>query len=186
MDHEPTNRPAPTPEEIARLEAEAVRALQAGGQTPAAPEAPVAPAEAGQVAEEDWSDVPYVDDAEAAARAAKPDAPDADDADYVPSEMEKRIAAIPEEKWKLYTTVGGAVLGVLVIAILMLGSSDLGAWALILAAALALLAPRYAERWWRRPIPRVRTAMLVAMLVSLAVVFVAAGLRNGFRFFENR
>ena len=48
------------------------------------------------------------------------------------------------------------------------------------AALIALMAPRYLERWWRRPMPRARTAMLIAMIASLAVVFVVTGLRHGF------
>ena len=170
MDQQPNGRPAPTPEEIARLEAEAVRALQAREEAREETPAPAA----------DWSDVPYVDDAPAPAK------DDEADDDYVPTGMEKRIAAIPEDRWNLYTTLAGAALGLAAIGLLVLGGEDLGTWSLVLAAVLALIAARSAEPSWRRPVLRLRTAMLVAMLVALAVVFVVTGAQNGFRLFERK
>lgn len=193
MDQQPNRGAPPTPEEIARLEAEAVRAeaqRAAPGDTAPEPDPSDAPrvddAPGDDAPKPDWSDVPYVDDVPAAPREKKAEdaGGDEDDDDYVPTETEKKIAAIPEDKWNLYTTLGGAGLGVLSILILTLGSEDLGTWALALAALIALMAPRYLERWWRRPMPRARTAMLIAMIASLAVVFVVTGLRTGFRFID--
>ena len=176
---ESQSRHIPTPEEIARAEAEAVKAMQQGEGVPAPQAAPAAP----QAPKQDWSDVPYVDDVPEPepVQAAEEDG---EDAPYEPSEMEKRIAAIPEDKWKLYQTLGGAATGLFAILILTLGSEDLGTWALVLAAVLALVAPRYLERWWGRKIPRARMAMLIAMAVALAGVFIFTGVRTGFRFFD--
>ena len=181
MDQQPNRSNPPTPEEIARLEAEAVRAMQQGEPLPAAPSAPPEPEPAPEAAP-DWDNVPYVDAVEPA---QGPDTPD-EDGEYVPGDMERRIAAIPEDKWRLYTTLGGAALGLLSIAILILGSEDLGTWSVVLAALLALVAPRYAERWWRRPMPRARIAMLIAMVAALAVFFMVTGLRTGFTLFDRK
>lgn len=167
MDQQPHPVTPPTPEEIARLEAEAVREAQQ--------QAEPAPAPGEGEAQQDWNDVPYVDDVPA---------PEPDDEEYVPTDAEKRIAAIPEGRWNLYTALCGAALGVVSILILTLGNEDLGTWSVILAVLIALLAPRYLERWWRRPMPRLRTGMLIAMVVTLAVTFVIAGLHTGFRFFQ--
>ena len=192
MDQQPNRGAPPTPEEIARLEAEAVRAQARtetgaalepdeaarkpeGSDLPCVDDAPAEPAKP------DWSDVPYVDDAPAEAPAPEPDD---EDEEYAPSDTEKKIAAIPEDRWNLYTMLGGAALGVLSILLLTLGSEDLGTWALALAAVVALVVPRYLERWWRRPMPKARTAMLIAMVVCLAVVFVITGVRTGFRFID--
>ena len=172
-------RHIPTPEEIARAEAEAVKALQRGESVPAPQPAPAAP----QAPRQDWSDVPYVDDAPEP-EPVQASEESGEDAPYQPSEMEKRIAAIPEDKWNLYQTLGGAAAGLLAIMILTLGADDLGTWALVIAAMLALVAPRYLERWWGRKIPRARMAMLIAMAVALVGMFVFTGLRTGFKFFE--
>lgn len=173
------SRHVPTPEEIARAEAEAVRAMQRGEPLPARTEAPEAqPAE--PAAAQDWSNVPYVDDVPD----APPEAAEAEDAPYEPSEMEKRIAAIPEDKWNLYQTLAGGAVGLVAVALLTFGSEDLGTWALVLAVVLALFLPRHLERWWGRKMPRARIAMIVSMSVALAAFFVIAGMRSGFRIID--
>ncbi len=177
-------RHIPTPEEIARAEAEAVRALQRGEALPGRTEPADAPPKP------DWSDVPYVDDAEAAAPAPAPVRPRAnaddedDDAPAEPSDLEKRIAAIPEDKWNLYQILGGAAVGLIAVALLTFGSEDLGTWSLVLAAVLALVAPRYLERWGGRKLPRARMAMVISMAVALVAFFIIAGMRNGFQMFD--
>ena len=174
-------RHVPTPEEIARAEAEAVRAMQRGEPLPSrAAEAPAAQS-AETPAAQDWSNVPYVDDAPPTPPAASQEADD-EDAPYEPSETEKRIAAIPEDKWNLYQTLGGGAVGLVAVALLTLGSEDLGTWALVLAVVLALAMPRYLERWWGRKMPRARVAMIISMLVALVAFFLITGFRNGFQF----
>lgn len=193
QNHQPDTEPmhVPTPEEIARAEAEAVRAMQNGASlSPSEAEAPAAqPAKAPEepAAAQDWSNVPYVDDAPPTPPGASPSASEADDDEdtpYEPSEMEKRIAAIPEDKWTLYQILGGGAVGLVAVALLTFGSEDLGTWALVLAVVLALAMPRYLERWWGRKLPRARVAMIISMLVALVAFFLVTGLRTGFKFID--
>ena len=162
----------PTPQEIARLEAEAVKAMQAGK----------APAET--TADDAPEFVPYVDDAP---EAPTPDAaiePEGDDADdeYVPGPWEERVNALTEKQWKLAQIAGGALLGLVAIALLFIGGEELATYRMIVAALVALLVPRYVERVLRRELTVARRAMIVAMLVGLAVAMLIIGLRTGFTF----
>ena len=112
--------------------------------------------------------VPYVDDVpepEPAPEEAAADAADDDDDEYIPGEMEKRIDAMPPEKWRLWQIAGGAAVGLAAVA-----------------ALLALLLPRYLERAWRHPLNVARRAMVIAMIIGLAVMFVIIGARTGFSF----
>ena len=52
--------------------------------------------------------------------------------------------------------------------------------ALIVAALLAIVLPRYLERAWRCKLNTARIAMIVAMAIGLAILFVVIGLRHGF------
>lgn len=177
---EPTApRHVPTAEEIARAEAEAVAAMQRGeapakAAAPQADGAPEAPAQ--KAAPSDF--VPYVDDVPEPEIA--PDADDEDDGEYIPSEWEKRIDALSPERWKLYQIIGGAAVGIAAIAALFLTGEELSTYGLIVAALLALLLPRYLERAWRRKLTVAKRAMLIAMVIGLAVMFVVVGLRTGF------
>ena len=181
-----TPKHVPTAEEIARLEAEAVAALQRGEQ-PGHGEAPLhgetpAPADA-PAARPDF--VPYVDDVpepEPAPEEAAADAADDDDDEYIPGEMEKRIDAMPPEKWRLWQIAGGAALGLAAVAALFVFGEELSTYGIVVAALLALLLPRYLERAWRHPLNVARRAMVIAMIIGLAVMFVIIGARTGFSF----
>ena len=174
-----------TAEEIARLEAEAVAALQKG-ETPSKTEAP-SPAEAPSVP----GFVPYVDDVPEAPQAApvqiepavepEGDAPD-DDGDYVPGPWEERVNRLTDRQWKLAQIIGGALLGAVAIGLLFIGGEELATYRLIIAALAALLAPRYLERVLRRELNVARRAMIVAMLVCLVAAFLIIGFRTGFNF----
>lgn len=175
------NKPVPTAQEIARLEAEAAAAISRGespAQTqPAATEA-AAPARA------DF--VPYVDDVpEPAAPIAAPDAPgdgegDEDDEEYIPGPWEKRIDALSPQQWKRWQILGGALLGLAAVACLFVFGQELSTYGLILAVILAVLVPRYLERAWRHPLATARVAMIVAMVVGLAAMAAVIYLRGGF------
>ena len=164
----------PTEEEIARAEAEAVRRNAPASEDPARADF-----------------VPYVDDVPDPAPApkprndAEPAADDDDDEEYIPGEWEKRIDALPPEKWRLYQIIGGALVGLAAILSLTLFRDELATYGLIVAALLALLVPRYLERAWRRPLPVARRAMLIAMTVGLVIMVLVLGLRNGFNFRGN-
>ena len=188
----------PTEAEIARAEREAVAAMLRG-EKPAAPrpaEAPDVPAEPDIPAEPAGPDVPdipvppeqaafvpYVDDVpepEPAPEEAAADA--ADDDEYIPGEMEKRIDAMPPEKWRLWQIAGGAALGLAAVAALFVFGEELSTYGIVVAALLALLLPRYLERAWRHPLNVARRAMVIAMIIGLAVMFVIIGARTGFSF----
>jgi len=190
-----TNKHVPTAEEIARLEAEAVAALQRGEAVPqreagnaAAPapegEAP-APATDGKAPAKPGF-VPYVDDvpdpvpAPAPSTDAAEEADDDDDEEYIPSEMEKRINAMSPEQWKRWQLLGGAGVGVAIVACLFVFGQELSSYGLIVAALLAIVLPRYLERAWRCKLNTARMAMIAAMVIGLAILFVVTGLRHGF------
>ena len=194
----PTPKHVPTEAEIARLEAEAVAALQRGEPIPrrvmpteaAAPEAE-APAEApAQPSPANDGFVPYVDDVPEPAAPKKDDAADADDDDddeeYIPSEWEKRIDALDPKQWRLWQIAGGATVGAVVVASLFIFGEELSSYGLILAALLAILLPRYLERSWRRKLTVARNAMLITMVIGLTIAFVIVGVRNGFVFTKQK
>ena len=171
-----------TAEEIARAESEAVAAMLRGETpTPVDASAPVKPA---QAASQHPDFVPYVDDVvepEAPAPADDSAAGDAaDDEPYIPGAMEQRIDALPEKKWNLYQTIGGAVLGLASVGALLAFSGDLSMYGLAVAAALVLIVPRYLERAWNHKLPVARRAMLIAMIVGLVAMIVVTGLTTGF------
>ena len=184
-----TNKHVPTEEEIARLEAEAVAALRRGeaidrreaGNTdePAMSPDGEAPAKPGFV--------PYVDDVPDPVPAPVPSTDAAEDADdddddeeYIPSEMEKRINAMTPEQWKRWQMLGGAGVGIAIVASLFVFGQELSSYSLIVAALLAIVLPRYLERAWRCKLNTARMAMIAAMVIGLAILFVATGLRHGF------
>lgn len=175
-----------TEAEIARLEAEAVAAIQRGEPIPrraplpedaarsAEDPAPAKPASADAF-------VPYVDDVpEPAAPAGAGAEEDDDDEAYIPSEWEKRIDALDPKQWKLVQIAGGFVVGAVVVASLFVFGEEMSTYGLILAALLAILLPRYLERAWRRKLTVARNAMLITMVVGLAIAFIIIGTRTGF------
>ena len=190
----------PTEAEIARAEREAVAAMLRGEKpaaprpagAPAAAEAPEVPAEPAEpdvpdvpVPPEQAAFVPYVDDVpepEPTPEEAAADAADDDDDEYIPGEMEKRIDAMPPEKWRLWQIAGGAALGLAAVAALFVFGEELSTYGIVVAALLALLLPRYLERAWRHPLNVARRAMVIAMIIGLAVMFVIIGTRTGFSF----
>ncbi len=177
----------PTEAEIARLEAEAAAALQRGEAIPRpearldAPEdrpaAPEAPKAESRPARPDF--VPYVDDVPEPAPGTT-DADDEDDDTYIPSEMEKRINAMTPQQWRLWQILGGGAVGVAIVVCLFAFGQDLATYGLIMAALMAIILPRYLERAWRCKLNTARMAMIVAMVIGLAVMFVITGLRHGF------
>ena len=162
----------PTPQEIARLEAEAAAAYQAGEH----------PASAGKDAPGEGF-VPYVDDVPEAPKPAETE-PEGDDPDeeYVPGPWEKRVNALSPEKWKLVQIVGGAVLGLVAVGLLFIGGEELSTYRMILAALVALFVPRYAERTLRRSMPIARRAMIIALLLGVLVAGIIIYSRTGFSF----
>ena len=193
MDQQNEQKAPLTPEEIARLEAEAVAAMQRGerpsqgrvpsqGEAPSqdkSPEQPEVQAPAKDNTPPDF--VPYVDDVPPEPKAEAPAEiePEGDDEEYVPSPWEERVNALTEKQWRWTQIIGGALLGLVALAILYFGSEELATYRMIVAALLALLLPRYLERAWRRKLTTARYAMAAAMLVGLAVMAVVMLTRGG-------
>ena len=157
-----------TAEEIARLEAEAVAALQRGESAPKV-ELKKAPSDGDEKADASAAPefVPYVDDVPAPAPVADDDE---DDEPYVPSAMEKRLDALTPEQWKRWQIIGGAGLGLASVACLFMFGEELSTYGLIVAVLLAVLLPRYLERAWRRKLTVARYAMIAAMVVGLIIM----------------
>ena len=128
--------------------------------------------------------VPYVDDVPPAPkRTADPEIePEGDDEDYIPSPWEERVNALTDRQWRRVQIIGGALLGFVALALLMIGGEELATYRLIVAALVALLVPRYVERVIRRDLILARRAMIVALLVGLVVGFLILGAQNGFQF----
>ena len=186
----PTPKRVPTEAEIARLEAEAAAAIQRG-DLPVRNEAPApteAPAQAYAPRPEETPApgpdfVPYVDDVADAPQPKSASAEidgDDDEGEYIPGPWEKRVDALSPKQWKLAQIAGGTALGLAAVALLFIGGDELSTYRLIVAALLALFAPRYLERVLRRPLNVGRRAMLIAMVAALAVVAIVIALRGGF------
>ena len=161
-----------TAEEIARLEAEAVAALQRGESAPKV-ELKKEPSDGDKKADASAAPdfVPYVDDVPEPAPVADGAADDdEDDEPYVPSAMEKRLDALTPEQWKRWQIIGGAAVGLASVACLFVFGEELATYGLIVAVLLAVLLPRYLERAWRRKLTVARYAMIAAMVVGLVVM----------------
>lgn len=184
MDQQNEQKAPLTPEEIARLETEAVAAMQRGERPSQdkSPEQPEVQAPAKDNTPPDF--VPYVDDVPPEPKAEAPAEiePEGDDEEYVPSPWEERVNALTDKQWRWTQIIGGALLGLVALAILYFGSEELATYRMIVAALLALLLPRYIERVIRRDLVLARRAMIVALLLGLAILFVVIGAQNGFQF----
>lgn len=190
-----------TAEEIARLEAEAAAAISRG-EAPSRGEVPPRPETRADAPQPQTPPdfVPYVDDVVDApapkrpapkAPAPEPESPaptaeaeieDGDDEDYIPSNWEVRVNALTPKQWMWVQIAGGALLGLVALALLLIGGEELSTYRLIVAALVALLVPRYIERVIRRDLVVARRAMIVALLVGIAVAFLVLGAQHGFQF----
>ncbi len=88
-----------------------------------------------------------------------------------PTEFEKRMAAIPDDKWKKYQIIAGIILGLLsAMCIVVLGRMEsIGSMAFIGAAVLALFVPNILEKKGGRKIPVLRTALILALVVTMGL-----------------
>lgn len=105
--------------------------------------------------------------------------------EWVPTRFEKRIHAIPEDKWNLYQTLGGAAVGIISAVLLFAGGTGFSA-GLLIAVALALLLPNWLETKGRRRLNRARVAMIIALGIGIVVSAVYAGVHSGWNFFEKK
>lgn len=105
--------------------------------------------------------------------------------EWVPTAFEKRVKAIPEDKWLLYQTLGGGLVGLVVAILLFAGSSGLSAGFLI-GAVLALLLPNWLESKGRRKLFRARIAMIVVLGVAIVAMTLYNGLTYGWDFWKKK
>lgn len=105
--------------------------------------------------------------------------------EWVPTRFEKRIKAIPEDKWNLYQTIGGVVIGIVVAVLLFAGNRGVGAGFLI-SALLALLLPNILESKGRRKLLRARIVMIAVLAVSIVVMVLYNGMTYGWDFFTKK
>ena len=168
-----------SPAEIARLEREAAMAVARGESPKTQADIPAQEAPA--------AETPAAPDPN---RYAEPeigdDKPDDDDDDapkeWVPSRFEKKIHAIPEKTWNLWQTVGGVVIGLIVLAALFLGGAGLN-YFFIAALVLALVGPNILEDRGRCKLTRGRMVMIIVIGVGLVIVTVYLGFTKGWNFF---
>lgn len=119
---------------------------------------------------------------------AAPEIDDDDDdapTEWVPSRFEKRINAIPEDKWTLYQILGGSAIGVFTVAALFMGGTGISAPFLI-AVVLALLLPNWLEDRGRRKLNKGRYAMIIVIAVGILTMFLYNGFTNGWSFFAKK
>ncbi|MDL2234921.1 hypothetical protein LJC07_02055 [Christensenellaceae bacterium OttesenSCG-928-L17] len=87
-----------------------------------------------------------------------------------PSPFAKKVAGIPEKKWRTYQIIGGVVLGLLAgLAITLFShiSEQYSSFGLIAAAVIALIVPSQLEKRAERKIPALRIAMIVAIAATM-------------------
>ena len=110
-------------------------------------------------------------------RYAAPEIDDDDDDDapteWVPSRFEKRVHAIPEAKWNLYQTLGGAAVGLFTLFALFVGGTGVNAMFLI-AIALALLLPNILEDRGRRKLNRARLVLVIVLAVGIVIMLLSS------------
>ena len=104
--------------------------------------------------------------------------------EWVPTQFEKRVKAIPEDKWNLYQTIGGAAMGLIVAALLFVGNG-VGPGFLI-GAVLAMLVPNWLENKGRRKLLRARVVMIAVLLVAVVAMTIYIGTTQGWQIFTKK
>ena len=84
-------------------------------------------------------------------------------------DLQKKVRDLPESKWNLYQTIGGAVTGAVCGFLLTEVSSypSIGMYGTIAAALLALFGPRMIEKRLKRTVQKARVWMMIALGVWL-------------------
>ncbi len=113
--------------------------------------------------------------AEAVARANEILGDDEDEAptEHVPTEFEKKMAAIPENKWRIYQIIAGIAIGLFTVFALFGGEDS--SFMFIIALCLALLGPNQFEKSANRKIFQARYALIVTIAVGLVVMLIYYG-----------
>ena len=84
-------------------------------------------------------------------------------------DLQTKVRDLPESKWNLYQTIGGAVTGAVCGYLLTELSSypSIGMYGTIGAALLALFGPRLVEKRLKRTVQKARVWMMIALGVWL-------------------
>lgn len=84
-------------------------------------------------------------------------------------DLQTKVRNLPESKWNLYQTIGGAVTGAACGYLLTELSSypSIGMYGTIAAALLALFGPRLVEKRLKRTVQKARVWMMIALGVWL-------------------
>lgn len=118
---------------------------------------------------EDFDVFPDLNDRPNPVSAAHDPAPEEEEDDPGPTDFQIKVAAISEEKWKIYQVLAGVFLGLLCGGCLTIGGQLLsGSTSAILAFGIALIIPGILEKQSARKIPRLRITMCIALFVWLA------------------
>lgn len=96
--------------------------------------------------------------------------PPAEEPPPEPTDIQKKVAAIPEKTWKLLQIALGIVLGVGSSAciVLMNGGGEMGTFGILIAAVLALIVPGFLEKQSARKMPTLRIALILSLAISMA------------------
>lgn len=105
--------------------------------------------------------------AEAVAKANEILGDDEDEAptEHVPTAFEKKMQAIPENKWLLYQIIGGVLIGAYAVYALFGGQES--SFSFLSAVILALLLPNQFEKSANRKVYKGRVAMLITITIGL-------------------
>lgn len=88
--------------------------------------------------------------------------------EHVPTAFEKKMAAIPEDKWKLYQIIGGVALGFASVTALFAGEDN--SYMFLTAVILAMVLPNWFEKSANRKVYKGRIAMIITMSIGIAVM----------------
>jgi len=110
--------------------------------------------------------------AQAVARANEILGDDTDEAptEHVPTAFEKKMQAIPENKWLLYQIIVGVLIGAYTVYALFGGEDN--SFNFLTAVILALLVPNQFEKSANRKVYKGRVAMCITIAVGLVVMFI--------------
>ena len=101
-------------------------------------------------------------------------------AEHVPTAFEKKMQAIPDNKWNLYQIIGGVLIGGYTVYALFGGRDS--SFSFLTAVILALLLPNQFEKSANRKVYKGRVAMCVTITVGLVAMilyyWVTGGLSN--------
>lgn len=86
-------------------------------------------------------------------------------AEHVPTAFEKKMQAIPENRWNLYQIIAGILIGAYTVYTLFSGQDS--SFSFIIALVLALIAPGQFEKSANRKLLKLRIAMCITLTIGI-------------------